>query len=80
MDVDEILRHFGDIFGNQGAGAAGRAQAEMQNRGGDIEITQTLEFMEAAKGVERDLNFRSNVKCSPCAGTGSTSKTKPQVR
>ena len=80
MDVDDSLRHFGDIFGNQGGGAgASRAQTEMQNRGGDIEINQTLEFMEAAKGVERDLSFRANVKCSPCNGSGSESKSKPQI-
>jgi DnaJ-class molecular chaperone len=52
---------------------------EVQNRGGDIEITQNLEFMEAAKGVEKDLSFRSAVKCAPCNGSGSKSGTKPQT-
>ena len=48
MDVDDILRHFGDIFG-QGGPQGGRPSAEMQNRGADVEVSQTLEFMEAAK-------------------------------
>lgn len=35
MDVDDILRHFGDIFGGGGGGGMGGAGAsrEQQNRG-----------------------------------------------
>ncbi len=76
MDVEDILRHFGDIFGQGGAPGA-RPSAEVQNRGSDIEVSQTLEFMEAARGVEKDLTFRAAVKCTPCSGTGSKSSTKP---
>ena len=73
MDVDEILRHFGDIFGQDGFGP----NPEVQNRGSDIEVTQTLEWMEAAKGVSKDISFRSSVKCGSCSGTGSRGQNKP---
>lgn len=76
MDVDEILRHFGDIFGQ---GPGGRPNPEMQNRGADVEVGQTLEFMEAAKGVEKDIVYRANVSCKTCNGSGSKSGTKPQT-
>jgi molecular chaperone DnaJ len=75
MDVDDILRHFGDIFG-QGGPQGGRPAAETQNRGADVEVSQTLEFMEAAKGTEKDIAFRGAVKCTPCSGTGSKSGAK----
>lgn len=31
------------------------------------------------QGVEKDLSFRSAVKCGTCDGSGSKSKSKPQT-
>ncbi|KAJ7042591.1 DnaJ protein [Mycena alexandri] len=55
---------FSELF--QGMGG-GRAQA---SRGGDLEVSIRLTFLEACKGTSRKVNITPVVECTPCSGSG----------
>ncbi|MDA3802571.1 MAG: molecular chaperone DnaJ [Patescibacteria group bacterium] len=54
---------FGDIFG-------GGSRRHRSTRGRDLEMAISIEFEEASFGIEKELNFTKNVKCSTCNGSG----------
>lgn len=60
---------FGDIFG-------GGSRKTRSDRGRDLEMSITINFEEAAFGVEKELSFTKNVKCSSCSGTGGAKGAK----
>lgn len=41
-----------------------------QSGGADIESNITISFMDAVKGSQKPLSFRSVVNCKPCSGSG----------
>ncbi len=63
---------FGDIFGEMfnmgGTGRASRAQ-----RGRDLRVNMTLDFVEAAFGKQTEVSIRRMETCTDCAGSGSAS-------
>ncbi|MCG3175546.1 MAG: Chaperone protein DnaJ [Candidatus Omnitrophica bacterium] len=63
-DVFEDI--FEDFFGGSSAGRRNRAQ-----RGADLRTDVTLEFMEAALGIERDVPVRREEVCGSCKGEGA---------
>lgn len=68
--TEEILRHFGfggDIFG-MGMGS--------KDTGADIQMTLTIDFMEAVDGCEKEVTFASSVPCSTCDGSGAKPGTR----
>lgn len=54
------------MFGGASAGAG----AQAFGRGGDVEATVGVSFMEACKGASRSINITPIVKCSTCSGSG----------
>ena len=75
--MEDIFRHFGDIFGG-GGGAfdsffGGRRGSHRQRgeRGSDIRIKLSLTLEEIATGVTKKIKIKKNVRCSVCAGTGA---------
>jgi molecular chaperone DnaJ len=69
---------FGDIFEEFfgfGMGAGRRRNAP--RRGADLRYNLTLEFEEAAFGVEREIEFSRQESCSKCKGTGAEPGTSP---
>ncbi len=60
---------FGDIFG---FGSSRRGGAR---RGRDLEYNLTIDFMEAAKGVKKEIKVRRYEKCNACDGTGAKAGT-----
>lgn len=60
ININDI---FGDFFGG------GRRRTEV--RGRDIEMDLTLDFKEAAFGVEKVLELYKNDTCSRCGGNGA---------
>jgi molecular chaperone DnaJ len=77
MSMDEIFRHFGDIFGGGGfedpfstifgGGRRGRAV----NHGSNLRVKVKLTLEEIASGVEKKIKVNKYVKCDTCSGTGS---------
>ncbi|MFZ4719878.1 MAG: molecular chaperone DnaJ [Ilumatobacteraceae bacterium] len=66
----------GQMFGRQG-GRRGGGVGPM--RGGDVEATLTLAFVDAAKGLTTTLHLTADAQCGTCAGTGAKPGTQPKV-
>lgn len=60
---------FEDMFGFGGSGRKG------PRRGRDLEYGLSLSFMEAVKGVSREIKVRRMETCSECGGTGAEKGT-----
>ena len=60
---------FGDIFGDIfGFGSGG---GRTQQRGRDLEYSIKLDFLDAARGLEKDVKVRRYEKCADCDGIGA---------
>lgn len=67
-DINDI---FGDFFSDfMGAKTSTRGRSS-QARGSDLKYNLTLTLEEAFKGVEKNITFNVESKCSPCDGKGS---------
>lgn len=62
---------FGDIFGGFGGGR----RTEVRSKGEDITLELKLSFLDAAKGVTKEINYTRNEPCSSCKGTGAKGGT-----
>lgn len=66
--------NFEDIFGAFTGGRRGRQrQGGMSEEilvGEDIEVQTNISFMDAAKGVEKEIHIQPLVKCGTCHGDG----------
>lgn len=74
-DLGDIFGGFGDIFGFGG----GRQTSKRQTRGQDMEMTISLDFMDAAFGVEKEISFTKNTTCDRCKGNGSEPGAKVET-
>lgn len=75
--------NFEDIFGAFTGGRRGRPRqsgmAEEILVGEDIEVQSSISFMDAAKGVEKDIHTQPLVKCGTCNGDGLKKGTTRQT-
>ncbi len=68
---------FGDLFGEMfNMGGGGRRATRVQ-RGRDLSYELTLEFEQAAFGVEKEIGIRRLEACEECQGTGSAKGKAP---
>jgi len=68
---------FGDLFGEMfNVGGGGRRATRVQ-RGRDLSYEMTLEFEQAAFGVEKYIDIRRLEACEECHGTGSAKGKAP---
>jgi len=68
-DVNDI---FGDFFNDfMGAGARRPQRPSASVRGADLKYDVTITLEEAFSGVEKNISFTSEAKCSTCNGKGS---------
>ncbi|MBN1283532.1 MAG: molecular chaperone DnaJ [Proteobacteria bacterium] len=80
-DIGDIFGSMGDIFEEffgsmSGFGFGGRSGARRSARpGGDLRYDLTISFMEAAKGVEREISVSRIVRCEACGGSGQSPGT-----
>ncbi len=63
---------FGDLFGGNRSGGRTRSQ-----RGADLREDITIEFEEAAFGVEKQITYRKHELCEKCNGSGSAQGKAP---
>jgi molecular chaperone DnaJ len=79
---ESIFEAFGDIFGGGGGtfeqffGFGGR-QRGGPRPGASLKVELDLDFLEAAKGVEKTVEIRRQEPCETCKGTGAKAGTKP---
>jgi molecular chaperone DnaJ len=81
VDLSEALNIFMQNFGGFAGfesffGGGGRAPGEAR-RGQDIRVTVRLSLAEVAAGASRTVRLRTMVRCTACAGSGSTPGTRP---
>lgn len=75
-DIQDILRQFGFGFGGGGGGGGGDffgfggGGGGGPERGENIELRQSVSFMEAIEGVEKEITFRVKKPCKVCKGSG----------
>lgn len=69
-DINDI---FGDFFSDfMGGARAGRGRTRSsQTRGSDLKYNLEISLEEAFKGVDKNINFSTEVKCAPCDGKGT---------
>lgn len=74
QDVNDIFAAFGDIFGESAFGDlfGGRRRA---SKGGDVRCDLTLDLMEAARGVTKQIEFQRHEACDECGGSGAKKGT-----
>ena len=69
---------FGDLFGEMfNVGGGGGRRATRVQRGRDLSYELTLEFEQAAFGVEKQIVIRRLESCDECHGTGSAHGKAP---
>ena len=88
FDINDLLREqsggagfgdmFGDLFGSGGAGRQRQQQARPR-KGGDLETTSTIGFVDALEGVMISLRLTSDEACTTCKGTGGKPGTRPHI-
>ena len=71
--MDDILSHFGDLFGGDffGGGGGGRRGS----RGADLQTKVELSFLESMKGCKKEITFDRQAPCDHCKGTGAKGGT-----
>ncbi len=82
-DMSDI---FENIFGGFGfgGGSSSRSNANSPRRGSDIQESVSINFMEACKGIKKEIKVNRMNTCDVCRGTGadssSTSETCPDCQ
>ncbi|MBX2929094.1 MAG: molecular chaperone DnaJ [Saprospiraceae bacterium] len=81
MSYEDIMSHFGDIFGEMGGGGGnpfesffrggGSQRAERGQRGANIRIKVPLTLEEIATGVSKKVKVKKQVTCDTCKGSGA---------
>lgn len=80
MSIDEIFRHFGDIFGGSDFGdpfssffGGGTRRGRQVNRGSNLRVKVRLTLEEIAQGVEKKIRVNKYINCKSCSGSGAKS-------
>ena len=80
QNVEDIFDAFGDlggIFGDIFGGGGGRRRTR-QRRGADVRVDVELDLEEAARGIEKTIEFARSKKCGTCGGNGSKQGSAPE--
>lgn len=73
---------FGSIFGNAGGGfgqSRGGSRANQVQRGADLRYMMELDLEEAVSGIEKTIQYTTNVNCKECSGSGAKKGSKPET-
>ncbi len=80
MNMDDIFRNFGDIFGEGSpfesffGGQTGQRRRGQGSRGTNLRIKVSLTLREAAEGVRKTIKVKKQVRCTTCLGSGARDK------
>lgn len=70
---EDIFSSFGDIFSDF-FGGGGRQQT-----GADLRLDLTISFVEAASGVNQEVEINKHVECKTCHGSGCKPGSSPKA-
>jgi len=65
---EEDLKNFSDMYGNV---MGNDAELKDFHRGDNIELQLSLTFEEAAKGVQKKMEYKARGTCAACTGSGA---------
>ncbi|MCS6914344.1 MAG: molecular chaperone DnaJ [Myxococcales bacterium] len=68
--IEDIFSAFADIFG-------GFSSRRVVPPGDDIHLEMELSFMEAARGLRREVEVERHVRCTTCGGSGCRPGSRP---
>ncbi|HRF38981.1 MAG TPA: DnaJ domain-containing protein, partial [Saprospiraceae bacterium] len=80
MSYEDIMAHFGDIFGDAGGGnpfaeffggGRGGGRTQQGQRGSNIRVKIALSLEEIATGVTKKIKVRKQTTCDTCNGSGA---------
>jgi molecular chaperone DnaJ len=74
IDLEDL---FGSFFGG-GFGGRTRRRSNEPRRGANLRYRMTLNFMEAAFGIEREITITKEDVCETCGGTGTRDGSRPE--
>jgi molecular chaperone DnaJ len=69
--------NLGDLFDTIFGGAGHPRGPSGPPRGNDLEVTVTIEFVQAVFGAQREVEVRAPVVCATCDGSGARPGTTP---
>ncbi len=75
---DDIFSSFGDIFDEFFGFGGGRRSRSAARRGADLRYDLTVSFMDAAFGVETEIDIEKLETCQACEGGGCEPGTSPE--
>jgi len=73
IDPEEMMNHFGFGGFSEFFRSSSRGQ---KSKGSDIEVSLTLNFMEAVNGVDKEVRYSAESKCLTCDGSGAKPGSK----
>ncbi|MGE0633544.1 MAG: molecular chaperone DnaJ [Pseudobdellovibrionaceae bacterium] len=80
QDVEDIFASFGDIFGDFfGMGRSESSRSRGPRKGADLRYLTEISLKEVIEGVEREIEFDTEVHCAECTGTGAEKGSKPET-
>lgn len=75
INVDDVSG-IGDIFEQFFGGGGQRRPGSRVRRGGDVGMDVTIDFVESARGVTREITSRLYQTCTRCRGNGAEPGTR----
>ncbi len=75
---EDIFSSFGDIFDEFFGFGGGRRSRSSARRGSDLRYDLTISFMDAAFGVEAEIEIQKLDTCPTCEGAGCEPGTRPE--
>jgi molecular chaperone DnaJ len=69
INIEDLFSAFGGGGGRRGRGRKNPFEEEILV-GDNIEVQTSISFMDAAKGVTKDIHIAPMVQCKPCSGSG----------
>lgn len=78
-DMGDILESIFGGFGFGGGANRSSASANAPKRGADIQESVTINFMDACKGVNKEIKINRMCTCETCKGTGADEGTTAEI-
>lgn len=78
-DMGDILESIFGGFGFGGGANRSSASANAPKRGADIQESVTISFMDACKGVNKEIKINRMCTCETCKGTGADEGTTAEI-
>lgn len=76
---EDIFSSFGDIFDEFFGFGSGRRSRTVSRKGADLRYDLSIGFLEAAFGVEKEIEIEKLENCSRCEATGCEPGTSPET-